>query len=67
MHNKILRRLALGLFLFSTASFADEQFSRSFNALLKQHELPGAVVMIRRGDKTIHHKAYGIVNLKRCT
>ena len=65
MHTKILCRLALGLFLFSTASFADEQFSQSFNALLKQHELPGAVVMIKRGDKTIHNKAYGKANLKQ--
>jgi CubicO group peptidase (beta-lactamase class C family) len=51
--------------LLSTASFADEQFSQSFNAFLKQYELPGAVVMIKRGDKTIHHKAYGKVNLKQ--
>jgi len=65
MQTKILCKLALGLFLFSSASFADEQFSQSFNALLKQHELPGAVVMIKRGDKTIHHKAYGKVNLKQ--
>ena len=65
MQTKILCKLALSLFLFSTASFADEQFSQSFNALLKQHELPGAVVMIKRGDKTIHHKAYGKVNLKQ--
>ena len=62
MQTKILCKLALGLFLFSSASFADEQFSKSFNALLKQHELPGAVVVIKRGDQTIHHKAYGKVN-----
>jgi CubicO group peptidase (beta-lactamase class C family) len=49
----------------STASFADERFSQSFNAFLEQHELPGAVVLIKRGDKTIHHKAYGKVNLQQ--
>jgi CubicO group peptidase (beta-lactamase class C family) len=65
MKIKIFYALALSLFLFSAASFADEQFSQSFNALLKQHELPGAVVLIKRGDRTIHHKAYGKVNLKR--
>lgn len=65
MRTKILCKLALGLFLFSTASFADEQFSQSFDAFLKQHELPGAVVMIKQGDKTIHHKAYGKVNTKQ--
>jgi CubicO group peptidase (beta-lactamase class C family) len=65
MQTKILCKLALGFFLFSTASFADEQFSQSFNALLKQHELPGAVVMIKRGDKTIHHRAYGKANLSQ--
>jgi CubicO group peptidase (beta-lactamase class C family) len=65
MQTKILRKWALGLLLFSTASFADEQFSESFNALLKEHELPGAVVLIKRGDNTIHHKAYGKVNTKQ--
>ena len=58
-------KLALSFFLFSTASFADEHFSQNFNVFLKQHELPGAVVLIKRGDKTIHYKAYGKVNLKQ--
>lgn len=59
MQTKILCELALSLFLFSTASFADEQFSQSVNALLKQHELPGAVVLIKRGDKTLYYQAHG--------
>lgn len=58
-------KLALSLLLFSTASFADEPFSQKFSALLKQHELPGAVVLIKRGDATIHHQAYGKVNLEQ--
>jgi CubicO group peptidase (beta-lactamase class C family) len=50
------------MLLCSTASLADEPFSRKFNALLKEHALPGAVVLIKRGDTTIHHQAYGKVN-----
>jgi CubicO group peptidase (beta-lactamase class C family) len=65
MKTKNLYALALSIFLFSAASFADEQFSQSFNAFLKQNELPGAVVLIKRGDNTIHHRAYGKVNLKQ--
>ncbi|MBL8330884.1 MAG: beta-lactamase family protein [Rubrivivax sp.] len=57
--------LFFSLFLFSTASFADEPFSQRFKALLAQHELPGAVVLIKRGDSTLHHQAYGKVNLKK--
>lgn len=67
MQTKTWCSMALGLLLFSTASLADEVFSQSFNALLKQHQLPGAVVMIKRGDKTIHHQAYGKVNLEQST
>lgn len=57
-----LCKLALSLFLFSTASVADPLFSQNFKALIKQHELPGAVVLIKHGDTTIHHQAYGAVN-----
>lgn len=57
--------LALSLFLFSTASLADEPFSQKFNALLKEHALPGAVVLIKRGDTTVHHQAYGTVNREK--
>lgn len=64
MRTTTLWNLALSLFLFSTASVADESFSRSLNALLTQHGLPGAVVLIKQGDTTIHHQAYGKVNPK---
>lgn len=67
MKTRILCKLAFSLLLFSTTSFADEQFSQNFNALLKQHELPGAVVLIKRGDKTLHYQAYGQVNPKQST
>ena len=67
MQTRILCELALSLLLFSTASFADEEFSQSFNALLQQHELPGAVVLVKRGDKTLLYKAYGKVNPKQST
>ncbi|WP_428509809.1 serine hydrolase domain-containing protein [Roseateles sp.] len=62
MQKTNLCKLALSLFLFSTASFADPLFSQNFEVLIKQHELPGAVVLIKRGDATIHHQAYGAVN-----
>lgn len=62
MQKTALWKLALSLFLFSTASVADPVFSQNFNALIKQHDLPGAVVLIKRGDTAIHHQAYGKVN-----
>ena len=65
MRNKTPWKLALSLFLLSTSSLADEPFSQRFNALLKQHELPGAVVMIKRGNTVIHYQAYGKVNVKQ--
>jgi len=67
MQKTHLCKLALSLFLFSTASFADPLFSQKFKALIKQHELPGAVVLIKRGDATLHHQAYGVVNREHAT
>lgn len=58
-------KLAISLVLCSTASFADQRFSQQFAALLAQHELPGAVVLIKQGETTLHHQAYGKVNLKK--
>ena len=62
---RTLGKLALSLFLFSAASWADEPFSQKFEALLEEHALPGAVVLINRGDTTLHHQAYGKVNRDR--
>lgn len=67
MQRAHLCKVALSLFLLSSASFADPLFSQKFKALIQQHELPGAVVLIKRGDSTLHHQAYGAVNRKQAT
>jgi len=62
---KKLCQSALSLCLISASALATEQFSDNFNALITQHKLPGAVVLIKKGDKTIHYSAYGKVNIEQ--
>ena len=60
---KKLCQSVLSLSLLSTSTFATDQFADNFNALITQHKLPGAVVIIKKGDETIHYNAYGKVNV----
>lgn len=60
---KKLCQAVLSLSLLSTSTFATDQFTDNFNALITQYKLPGAVVIIKKGDKTIHYNAYGKVNV----
>jgi len=62
---KKLCQSALSLCLISASALATEQFSDNFNALIAQHKLPGAVVLIKKGDKTIHYSAYGKINVEQ--
>ncbi len=64
----LIKKLCLSvvsLYLLSTSVLATEQFSENVNALITQHNLPGAVVLIKKGDKTIHYNAYGKVNVEQ--
>jgi CubicO group peptidase (beta-lactamase class C family) len=67
MITKKLCQAVLSLCLLSTSTFATDQFSNNFSALLTQHKLPGAVVIIKKGDETIHYNAYGKVNVDQAT
>jgi CubicO group peptidase (beta-lactamase class C family) len=61
---KKLCQSVLSLYLLSTTTFASNPFAENFTSLIKQHELPGAVVVIKKGDNIIHYDAYGKVNVE---
>jgi len=62
---KKLCQSVLALSLISTSTFASDHFADNFSSLIKQHELPGAVVIIKKGDNVIHYDAYGKVNVEQ--
>jgi len=62
---KKLCQSVLSLYLISASALATDQFSTNFNALITQHKLPGAVVLIKKGDSTIHYSAYGKINVEQ--
>ena len=62
----MLKKLSLALLsmcLISTSALANNHFSDNFNAFIAKHKLPGAVLLIKKGDKTIHYGAYGKINV----
>ncbi len=53
--------------MLSNSAFATSSanFSNNLNDLLVDHELPGAVVMIKKDNKIIHYGAYGKVSVDK--
>lgn len=47
----------------SGIAMAEMSFSDKLNGLIKEHELPGAVIQIKHKNETIHYQAYGKVNV----
>jgi CubicO group peptidase (beta-lactamase class C family) len=71
--NKTLRAMLLSgsLICVSCLSFAQQDslfvsdsLDGNINQLLKSKNLPGMVIVVRKDNKVIHHKAYGYVNLE---
>ena len=62
---KKLCQSAISLYLLSASTVASDQFAEKFTSFIKQHELPGAVVMIKKGDDILHYDAYGQVNVEQ--
>jgi len=60
-----LQILILGFGLLIYGSSAKANFSQSLDALLEKHNLPGVVILVKKGDKIIHYKAHGKVNVKK--
>lgn len=65
MNMKTLCKSVLSLYLLSTSTFASGPFTADFASLINQHKLPGAVVLIKKGDDIIHYDAYGKVNVEQ--
>lgn len=64
----MLNKLSLSLFglcLVSASTLANNHFSDNFNSFITKHKLPGAVVLIKKGDETVHYNAYGKVNVEQ--
>lgn len=64
----MLNKLSLSLFslcLISASTLANNHFSDNFNSFIAKHKLPGAVVLIKKGDETVHYNAYGKVNVEQ--
>jgi len=55
----------LSLCLISTSTLANKHFSDNFNSFIAENKLPGAVVLIKKGDETIHYSAYGKINIEQ--
>lgn len=62
---KTLCQSILSLSLLSTSTFAVDQFADNFNSFITEHKLPGAVILIKKADKTIHYRAYGKINVEQ--
>ncbi|NRA70329.1 MAG: beta-lactamase family protein [Gammaproteobacteria bacterium] len=65
MINKNLCQSILSLYFLSLSTIASDQFTDSFTSMIKQHQLPGAVVLIKKGNNIIHYDAYGKVNVEQ--
>ena len=65
MINKHLCQSILILYFLSLSTIASDQFTDSFTSMIKQHQLPGAVVLIKKGNNIIHYDAYGKVNVEQ--
>lgn len=64
----MLKKLSISLLslcLISTTTLANNDFSDKFNSFIAKNKLPGAVVLIKKGNKTIHYNAYGKVNVEQ--
>ncbi len=65
MINKNLCQSILSLYFLSLSTIASDQFTDSFTSMIKEHQLPGAVVLIKKGNNIIHYDAYGKVNVEQ--
>jgi len=52
-----------GLSIYGLA--AEVSFTKNLDSLLEKHNLPGVVVLVKKGNEIIHYKAHGKVNVKK--
>jgi len=65
---KVVRRKGLGFIilfvLFATNSNAQDEFDKYLNSRLKTDSIPGATLLVAKGDKILKEQGYGFANLE---
>lgn len=65
MFLKKMCNAAICILLISTTTIASTQFDDNFQKFIQHHNLPGAVVIIKKGGEIIKYNAYGKVNVEQ--
>ncbi len=55
----------LSLCFLSVSTYASGDFGKNLESLIAKHNLPGAVALIKQGDKILYYAAHGKVNTEQ--